>query len=82
MVLFISLLYRRLGLCGTSVPYTDMLEEEADHDQEHRDNQGTEPYAVLRIRDVYPWSWFLPIPDLQKQQQKRGGKKLLSYLFM
>jgi hypothetical protein len=41
MVLFITvLLYRRLGLCGTSVPYTDMLEEETDHDQEHRDNQG------------------------------------------
>ncbi len=42
--------------------------------------------AVLRIRDVYPGSWFLPIPDpgsrisdlgsqIQKQQQKTGVKK-------
>ncbi len=37
-------------------------------------------YAVLRIRDVYPGSWFLPIPDpgsrIQKQQQKRGVRKI------
>ncbi len=34
---------------------------------------------MWRIRDVYPGSWFLPIPDLgsriQKQEQKRGVKK-------
>jgi hypothetical protein len=34
---------------------------------------------VFRIRDIYPGSRFLPIPDLgsriQKQQQKRGVKK-------
>jgi hypothetical protein len=77
MVSFISLLYRRLGLCGTSVPYTDMLEEETDHDQEHRDNQGTrtvlsvaDPGFLSRIPDP---DFF--IPDLQKQQQKRGMKK-------
>ncbi len=44
--------------------------------------------TVLRIRDVYPGSWFLPIPDpgsrisdtgsrIQKQQQKRGVKKIV-----
>ncbi len=37
--------------------------------------------AVLRIRDVYPGSWFLPIPDLgfriQKQQQMREVEKKL-----
>ncbi len=44
--------------------------------------------AVLRIRDVYPGSWFLPIPDPgsripdQKTATKeRGEKKLLSYMF-
>ncbi len=42
--------------------------------------------AVLRIGEVYPWSWFLSIPDPgsrnQKQQQKRGVKTiLLSFLF-
>ncbi len=34
---------------------------------------------MLRIRDVYPGSWFLPIPDpgsrIQKQQWKTGVKK-------
>ncbi len=42
--------------------------------------------AVLRIRDVYPGSWILifthPGSRIQKQQQKRGVKKLLSYLFL
>ncbi len=42
--------------------------------------------AVLRIPNVYPGSWFLPIPDpgsrIQKQEQKRGVKiNLLSYTF-
>jgi hypothetical protein len=41
--------------------------------------------TVLRIRDVYPVSWFLPIPDLgsriQKQQQKRGVKKISCHTF-
>ncbi len=42
--------------------------------------------SVSRIRDVYPWSWFLPIPDpgsrIQKQEQKRGVKtNFLLYLF-
>ncbi len=42
--------------------------------------------ALLRIRDVYPRSLFLSIPDLesqfriQKQQRKRRGKNLLSYV--
>ncbi len=41
---------------------------------------------MLRIRNVYPGSWFLPIPDagfwIKNQQQKRGVKKnLLSYFF-
>ncbi len=42
--------------------------------------------AVLRIRDVYPGSWFLPIPDpgsrIQKQQQKRGVKKVCCHNFL
>ncbi len=36
---------------------------------------------VLRIRDVFPGSWFLPIPDLgsriPKQQQREGRKKIV-----
>ncbi len=40
---------------------------------------------VLRIRDVYPGSWFLPIPDpgsrVQKQLQKRGVKKISCHTF-
>ncbi len=33
---------------------------------------------VLRIRDVYPGSWFLPIPDHgSNQQQKREVKKIV-----
>jgi hypothetical protein len=43
------------------------------------------PVAVLRIRDVYPGSLFLPIPDpgsrIQKQQQKRGVKKICCHTF-
>ncbi len=39
--------------------------------------------AVWRIRDVYPGSWFLPIPDLgsriQKQQQKTGLKQVFCH---
>ncbi len=36
-------------------------------------------YTVLRIRDVYPGSWFLSIPDpgSKKQQQQRGVKKFV-----
>ncbi len=39
---------------------------------------------VLRIRDVYPGSRILIFypPRIQKQQQKRGVKNLLSYLFL
>ncbi len=48
---------------------------------------------VWRIRDVYPGSWFLPIPDpasripdlgsrIQKQQQKRGMKKICCHNFL
>ncbi len=41
---------------------------------------------MLRIRDVYPGSWFLPIPDpgsrIQKQQQKRGVKKICCHNFL
>ncbi len=38
--------------------------------------------SVLRIRDVYPGSWFLSILYIQQQQQKGGGNLLsLSYLF-
>ncbi len=40
--------------------------------------------SVLRIRDVYPGSFFFTYPEsrIQKQQQQRGvKKKLLSYLF-
>ena len=41
------------------------------------------PVAVLRIRDVYPGSLFLPIPDpgsrIQKQQQKRGVKNFFGH---
>ncbi len=29
---------------------------------------------VLRIRDVYPGSWFLPIPDPETATKKRGEK--------
>ncbi len=52
-----------------------------------RSQQKAPDGAVLRIRDVYPGSWFLPIPDLgsriQKQQTKeRGEKNFLSYLFL
>ncbi len=50
-------------------------------------DQSWNQQAMLRIQDVYPGSWFLPIPDprsripdlgsrIQKQQQKRGWKKL------
>ena len=52
-------------------------------------------YAVLRIRDVYPGSWFVSISDPRSRISdprswildltiKRGGKKLkwLSYLFL
>ncbi len=42
--------------------------------------------AVLRIRDVYPRSWFLPIPDLgswiQKQQKREGWKKIFVIPFL
>ena len=31
-------MYRRLGICGMGIPYTDMEEEEGD--QDHRENQG------------------------------------------
>ncbi len=39
--------------------------------------------SVLRIRDVYPGSWFLPIPDLgSKNSNKREGwKKICSHKF-
>jgi hypothetical protein len=41
---------------------------------------------MWRIRDVYPGSWFLPIPDLgsriQNQQQKRGVKKICCHNFL
>ncbi len=39
---------------------------------------------VLRIRDVYPGSWFLPIPDLGSRIQnsnKRGVKKICYTFF-
>jgi hypothetical protein len=49
-------------------------------------------FPVLRIRDVYPGSWFFTYPAsqisdlgsrIQKQQQKRGVKKnLLSHFFV
>ncbi len=42
-------------------------------------------WPVLRIRDVYPGSWFFTHPGsrIQKQHQKRGVKKnLLSYLLL
>ncbi len=50
---------------------------------------GTEnPLTVLRIRDVYPGSWFLSIPDLGSRipdpktgTKEKGEKNLLSYLF-
>ncbi len=42
--------------------------------------------AALRIQDVYPGSWFLPIPDpgprIQKQQQKRGWKKICCHNYL
>jgi hypothetical protein len=48
--------------------------------------KGLPGVPVLRIRDVYPGSWFLPIPDpgsrIQKRQQKRGGESLFSYRIM
>jgi hypothetical protein len=40
---------------------------------------------VLRIRDAYPGSRFLPIPDpgsrIQKQQQKIRVKKIIKFVF-
>ncbi len=50
------------------------------------------PQSVLRLRDVYPGSWFLPIPDpgsrisdlgsqIQKQQKKREVKKICCHKF-
>ncbi len=44
----------------------------------------TDLYPVLRIRDVYPGSWFLAVPDPgSKNSNERTGvkKNLLSYLF-
>ncbi len=42
-------------------------------------------FPMLWIRDVYPGSWILPIPDprsrIQKQQQKRGEKKYVAIFF-
>jgi hypothetical protein len=37
--------------------------------------------AVLRIRDVYPWSWFLPIPDPKIATKERGGKQICCHTF-
>ena len=43
-----------------------------------------EVQPVLGIRDVYPRSWFLSIPDLRfgsnNSNKRRGGKYLLSHL--
>ena len=45
----------------------------------------TQVFLVLRIRDVYPGSWFLPIPDprsrIQKQLQKIEVKKICCHTF-
>ncbi len=44
-----------------------------------------EKKPVLRIRDVYPGSWFLPIPNPgSKNSNKREGRKqiFLSNLFL
>jgi len=35
-----------------------------------------ELWSVLRIRDVYPGFWFLPIPDPKTVTKKRGEQKL------
>ncbi len=39
--------------------------------------------AVLRIWDVYPWSWFLPFPDpgSKNRNKREGWKNWLLYLF-
>jgi hypothetical protein len=38
--------------------------------------------AVLRIRDIYPGSWFLPIPDPgSKNRKKEGQKKIWYHIF-
>ncbi len=48
---------------------------------------GCRPYtvfaAVLRIQDVYPGSWFLPIPDpgSKKGIKREGWKKICCYTF-
>ncbi len=35
-------------------------------------------FAVLRIRDVYPGSWILPIPDPKTAKKDRGEKNQIS----
>ncbi len=41
----------------------------------------SDPRPVLRIRNVYPGSWFLPIPDPKTAAKERDEKNLLSYFF-
>ncbi len=67
-----------------SFPVAHAITQTYGTDQNSRqENQKYGRLAMLRMRDVYPGSLFLPIPDLgsriQKQQWKskdRGEKKL------
>ncbi len=52
--------------------------------KERNDNESTYLQSVLRIRDVYPGSWFLPIPDPGSRipdpktaTKERGDKKFV-----